>query len=101
LNTINNINIKSAIHTDSRNQARNLFSELGVLHWAAPTHAKNYTICKNTPEGKVYYSITGSTNAKWDAYCSKSNNQLVIKEVDNPYIYDIFTEIFNNAMIDN
>ena len=101
LKTVKNIDIKSAIHTDSRNQARNLFSELGELHWAAPTHAKNYTIYKNTPESKVYYSITGSTNAKWDAYCSKSNNQLVIKEVDNPYIYDIFVEIFNNTSIGN
>ena len=101
LRTINNIDIKSAIHRDSRNGARALYSELGDLYWAAPTHTKNYTVRTNTQAGNIYYSITGSTNAKWDAYCSKSNNQLVIKEIDNPYIHDAFVEIFNYATIGN
>ena len=101
LKTINNINIESAIHKDSRNGAQNLFNELGNLYWAAPTHAKNYIISENKPGSIVYYSITGSTNAKWDAYSSKSNNQLVIKEIDNHYIHDIFLENFNYASINN
>lgn len=101
LKTIGNINIKSAIHLDSRNGARDLFSKLGELYWAAPTHTKNYTVCVNTHDSRIYYSITGSTNAKWDAYCSKSNNQLVIKETDNPYIHDAFVDIFNSASMGN
>ena len=101
LKMINNINIESAIHKDSKNGAKNLFIQFGELYWAAPTHAKNYTISENIPGSKVYYSITGSTNAKWDAYCSKSNNQLVIKEIDNHYIHDIFVENFNYASIGN
>ena len=101
LKMINNINIESAIHKDSKNGAKNLFIQFDELYWAAPTHAKNYTISENIPGSKVYYSITGSTNAKWDAYCSKSNNQLVIKEIDNHYIHDIFVENFNYASIGN
>ena len=101
LKGLDNISIKSSIHRDSNNLAQVLFRDLGELTWAAPTHAKNYTFIEHLPGGNVYSTITGSTHGKWDAYCSKSNNQLHIQETTEPYIHDVFVDIFNYAASSN
>lgn len=101
LKRIDNITVKSAIHRDSHNLSQTLFNDLGDLTWNAPTHAKNYSIKERLPDGNVYYTISGSTNGKWDAYYSKGNNQLLIQETADSYIHDVFVDIFNSAFTNN
>ncbi len=96
--TVYHLDIKAAIRKDSAGATFANFSEWG-LEWMAPTHAKNYNFAFTAEQ--EFFVITGSTNAKWDAYCSKANTQLLIREHDviengevlHP-IYDRFREIF-------
>ncbi len=58
-----------------------------------PTNAKDTTFAFSGP--KYYYSITGSANYKLDAFCSKANNIVVIKEFTSAHpVYNEYKAIF-------
>lgn len=68
------------------------------LKFKARTHAKNYLFAFSSGGPREYFTITGSTNAKVNAYCSKANNQLVIKETSSDHpVYSEFKKVFEDA----
>ncbi len=91
------MNIKAAVKKGKNTEKH--FKRLDHrLKFNAPTHAKNYTFAFSGKDSGEYFTVTGSTNAKWDAYCSKANNQLVIKETTRAHpVYSEFKKIFQAA----
>jgi hypothetical protein len=66
-----------------------------------PTHSKNFTFALTRSGTPHYYSIGGSTNAKYNDFVLKANNMIVIHEVGSANkeiyqdLYDGFDYIFN------
>lgn len=81
--------IEAVVNVDSRAGLVGAFTGVGDLEFGAQTHAKNFLYAFTGVAAPEYFTITGSTNAKWDAYCSKSNNQLQIREAAAAHsVYD-------------
>jgi hypothetical protein len=66
-----------------------------------PTHSKNFTFALTLNATPHYYSIGGSTNAKYNDFVLKANNMIMIHEVGSADkevyqdFYDVFDYIFN------
>lgn len=66
-----------------------------------PTHSKNFTFALTLNGTPHYYSIGGSTNAKYNDFVYKANNMIMIHEVGSADkevyqdFYDVFDYIFN------
>ena len=64
-------------------------------------HAKDYLFGFSVGGAggtRKYVSVTGSTNAKLNGFCTKSNNQLIITETDTAHpIYSAIFESFKDA----
>ncbi len=83
------------INTNSyrNNYPLSMFKDIGKIKEPALTHAKDTTFALS---GLVqYFSVTGSTNLKLDANCSKANHTTVIKEYTTKHpVYNAFKEIY-------
>jgi len=70
-----------------------VFNNIGAITEPAATHCKNYTFAFSGLS--EYYSITGSANLKLDAFTSKANALVEIKETTTAHpIYSIFKTIY-------
>ncbi len=69
------------------------FNNIGTIKEPRPTHAKDSIFALSGI--KEYFTITGSANFKLDAYCSKANNSLVVKEYTTEHpVYNEYKAIF-------
>ncbi|GIG70030.1 hypothetical protein Pen01_63250 [Phytomonospora endophytica] len=96
------------VKTNTGNEELSLqstYGEIGKLkyyeadHGVKKTHTKNTMFAFSGPH--EYYSITGSTNLKYDENTSKANSSLVIKEftTDHP-VYNEYKKIYEYISLD-
>lgn len=80
-------------NSNEANFSLNRFNEIGIIKHPRLTHAKNVQFALSGVTR--YYVVTGSTNLKQDAYVSKANASVVIKEYTTAHpVYNEYKLIY-------